>query len=170
MSLAGSFLVARSVLKDPNFAETVVLLLNHDDDGALGLVVNRRMEAKDLPFPVFRGGPCPAPGFFMLHGHAEWTPDNADVPAAAAKKEIAPGIFVGDESCAERANAESLEEGLRLRIFRGYAGWGPGQLEQELAAGAWGVVPAAGEVLFETPVEELWERLRPPRIPQPSMN
>jgi putative transcriptional regulator len=163
MSLVGSFLIARPVLKDPSFNETVILMLNHDQDGALGLVVNRLVEAKELPFPVFRGGPCPAPGFFMLHGHAEWAP-------SAEAKEVAPGIFVGDENCAERAKEESVAEGLRLRIFRGYAGWGPGQLEDELASGAWGVVPASGDVLFETPVDELWERLLPPRIPQPSLN
>ena len=74
MSLAGSFLIARPILKDPNFAEAVILVLNHDEDGALGLVVNRPMEAEDVPFMVFRGGPCSAPGFFMIHGHAEWTP------------------------------------------------------------------------------------------------
>jgi putative transcriptional regulator len=165
MSLAGSFLVARAVLKDPNFACTVVLVLNHDADGALGLVVNRALEVKDVPFPVFGGGPCQAPGFFMLHGHPEWAKTDPGV-----KKEVAPGVFVGDESCAERASAKSLEEGLRLRIFRGYAGWGPGQLESELAGGAWGVVPASGELLFDTPVEELWDRLMPPRIPQPSLN
>jgi putative transcriptional regulator len=170
MSLAGSFLIARSILKDPNFAVSVVLVLNHDQDGALGLVVNRPLEAKEVPFPVFRGGPCPAPGFFMLHGHPDWASNAAEPSEPAAKKEIAPGIFLGDESCAGRANAQSLAEGLRLRIFRGYAGWGPGQLENELAAGAWGVVPASGDVLFTTPADELWECLVPPRIPQPSRN
>jgi putative transcriptional regulator len=170
MSLAGSFLIARPVLKDPNFVETVILVLNHDEDGAMGLIVNRLLEGKELPFPVFRGGPCPAPGFFMLHGHADWVASAADASEAPAKKEVAPGIFVGDESCAERANTEAVEEGLRLRIFRGYAGWGPGQLENELASGAWGLVPASGDVLFETPVEDLWDRLIPPRIPQPSLN
>jgi putative transcriptional regulator len=170
MSLAGSFLIARSVLKDENFAEAVVLILNHDEDGALGLVVNRVLDADNMPFPVFRGGPCPAPGFFMLHGYADWATEAPDASELAAKKEIAPGIFAGDESCAERAKAESVEEGLRLRIFRGYAGWGPGQLESELAGGAWGIVAASGELLFETPVDELWDRLMPPRIPQPSLN
>jgi len=170
MSLAGSFLIGRPILKDPNFAGSVILVLNHDEDGALGLVVNRLMETKDLPFPVFRGGPCPAPGFFMIHGHAEWTTSDGDASDAAGKKEIAPGIYVGDESCAERANTEALGEGLRLRIFRGYAGWAPGQLENELASGAWSLVPAQGDVLFETPVDELWDRLTPPRIPQPSLN
>ena len=170
MSLAGSFLIARPVLKDPNFAEAVVLVLNHDEDGALGLVVNRPMKAKDLPFPVFRGGPCPAPGFFMLHGHAEWVTSKPALSGEGGQKEIAPGIFVGDESSAEQANGDAAPEPLKLRIFRGYAGWGPGQLESELASGAWGVVAASGDVIFNTPVDELWDRLSPPRIPQPSLN
>src|ERR1700726_3009595 len=103
MSLVGSFLIARPVLKDPNFAESVVLVLNHDEDGALGLVVNRVLETKEVPFPVFRGGPCSAPGFFMLHGHAEWAADASSGVEPGAKKEVAPGIFVGDETCAEKA-------------------------------------------------------------------
>jgi putative transcriptional regulator len=170
MSLAGSFLIARPSLKDPNFAETVVLVLNHDEDGALGLVVNRLDKAEGLPFPIFGGGPCPAPGFFMIHGHPEWASDQPAPEQTGGKKEIAPGIFVGDESCAERANAESTPGDLKLRIFRGYAGWGAGQLEAELASGAWGIVPASGDVLFNTPVDDLWDRLTPPRIPQPSLN
>ncbi len=170
MSLAGSFLIARPILKDPNFAETVVLVLNHDEDGALGLVVNRLVKAEELPFPVFGGGPCPAPGFFMVHGHPEWATSKTVLGETGGKKEVAPGIFVGDESCAERANSESAPEELKLRIFRGYAGWGPGQLEAELASGAWGIVPASGDVLFDTPVDELFDRLTPPRIPQPSLN
>jgi putative AlgH/UPF0301 family transcriptional regulator len=85
MSLAGSFLIARPILKDPNFAETVVLVLNHDEDGALGLVVNRVAEEEALPFPVFGGGPCPAPGFFMIHGHAEWTTSKPALSESGAK-------------------------------------------------------------------------------------
>src|SRR5207249_2356103 len=60
--LAGSFLVARGALQDPNFVQTVILLLRHGEEGAFGLIVNRPAEAVGLPFPVFRGGPCPAPG------------------------------------------------------------------------------------------------------------
>ena len=65
MSLAGSFLVARQVLRDPNFERTVVLLLAHSDEGAFGLVVNRPATAKGLPWPLFVGGPCPSPGFSL---------------------------------------------------------------------------------------------------------
>jgi putative transcriptional regulator len=165
-SLAGSFLVARPVLKDPTFGKTVVLLLQHGDEGAFGLVVNRRAKVKDLPFTVFGGGPCKSQGLFMLHGHPEWVSDNPDQPV----KEVAPGIYLGDPSVFEQANQEEEDGDQRCRMFAGYAGWGPGQLESELAAGAWAVVPASGAALFDTPLDSLWVSLLPPAIPQPSIN
>jgi putative transcriptional regulator len=167
---AGSFLIARPVLQDPNFKQTVVFLLAHNAEGAFGLVVNRPADAEGLPWPLFLGGPCPSPGLLMLHGHSDWArrPDGA--PDAAPESELAPGIFTGDASCLDRATQAEDDAALRFRVFTGYAGWGGGQLEGELAAGAWAVVPATGALLFETPVEELWDRLVPPRIPQPSVN
>ena len=57
-----------------------------------------------------------------------------------------------------------------MRVFRGYAGWGGGQLERELAVGDWAIVPASGELLFDTPAADLWKHLVPPMIPQPSVN
>src|SRR2546429_7938511 len=71
-SLAGSFLVAKPELQDSNFHQTVVLLLQHGSEGAFGLVVNRPAKTEGLPFPVFHGGPCQAPGLILLHGHAGW--------------------------------------------------------------------------------------------------
>ena len=59
---------------------------------------------------------------------------------------------------------------VRYRMFAGYAGWGPGQLEGELAAGAWAIVPANAEVLFDSPLDEMWTQLLPPAIPEPSLN
>jgi putative transcriptional regulator len=160
-SLAGSFLVARTVLQDPNFRQTVVLLLQHGDEGALGLVVNRQTKAAGVPFPIFVGGPCQEQSALrMLHGHAEW----------AADQGVAPGIYVGDKTSFERATTAATEDAIHFRVFAGYAGWGPGQLEGELAAGAWTLTPANGELLFQTPPEDLWERLVPPRLPQPSLN
>lgn len=167
MSLAGSFLVAKSLLRDPNFARTVVFLLAHNHEGAFGLVVNRPAEAEGLPWPLFVGGPCPAPGLLMLHGQSEWADSSGE---GEAKEELAPGIFTGDAACLERAGEGSGGKSLRFRVFTGYAGWGEGQLENELATGAWAVLPASGAVLFDTPVEELWDRLAPPTIPQPSLN
>jgi len=164
-SLAGSFLVAKHRLQDPNFSRTVVLLLEHTTDGAFGLVVNRPAEVQGLPFPLYTGGPCEMEGVLILHGHADWV-----VPTEQTQGEVAPGILVGDTACLDRVTDPEPGEVLRFRLFSGYAGWGPGQLEGELAEGTWGVVPATGELLFDTPAEELWDRLAPPPIPQPSVN
>jgi putative transcriptional regulator len=163
-SFAGSFLVARPVLRDPNFERTVVLLLAHNEEGAFGLVVNRPAPPTNLPFPLFLGGPCPSPGLLMLHGQPMWV----DEPSPG--QEPVPGVYLGDVHALEQATDEEEEDGGSYRVFRGYAGWGEGQLEGELVAGAWALVPASAELLFETPPEELWERLVPPSIPQPSVN
>jgi putative transcriptional regulator len=171
MSLAGSFLVARPMLEDPNFRRTVVLILAHNDDGAFGLVVNRLAKAEGLPWPLYVGGPCPSPGLMMLHGHSDWAQAAAEPSEEPVMgPEIAPGVFIGNAATLERAGQETDPEPLRFRVFSGYAGWSSGQLEGELAAGAWALATANGDLLFETPIDDLWERLAPPRIPQPSIN
>jgi putative transcriptional regulator len=165
-SLAGSFLVARPVLQDPSFRHTVVLVLQHGPDGAFGLVVNRTKQVEGLPFPVFLGGPCEFEGLLLLHGHADWGPSEGETSSG----QVAPGIFLGDASCLERVSDATADESLRFRVFRGYSGWAPQQLESELQSGAWVVLPAHGQLLFDTPIEELWARLVPKTIPQPSVN
>ena len=161
----GSFLVAKPALVDPNFRQTVVLLVQHTEEGAFGLVVNRPVPVKDLPYPIFAGGPCEAQGLFLLHGHADW----ANGPEKQAT-EISPGIYLGDSSLTDVMKNLPKEKLSRVRMFAGYAGWGPGQLEGELAEGVWGLTAADGKTLFETPPKELWTYLRPPAIPQPSLN
>jgi putative transcriptional regulator len=172
MSLAGSFLVAQSSLIDPNFARSVVLILAHSDEGAFGVIVNRPVVKPGIPFPVFHGGPCPAPGLFMLHGHADWLKDEPDLEGEGEgeKRTVAPGIHLGDADVLKRASEIAGDEVPRFRAYQGYAGWGPGQLENELASGAWLVTPADGDVLFGTPAETLWRLLAPPRLPEPSEN
>jgi putative transcriptional regulator len=170
MSYAGCFLVAKPVLEDPNFKRTVVFLLAHNSDGAFGLVVNRPAEVKELPWPVFVGGPCPSPGLIMLHGHPEWAETTEDDSDADKERELAPGIYSGDAACLDRVTKAEEDKSLRFRVFNGYSGWGGGQLEGELAVGAWSVKPANAALLFDTPIEELWDRLVPPRIPEPSVN
>jgi putative transcriptional regulator len=165
-TLSGMFLVARPVLQDPSFNQTVVLLLRHGTEGAFGLVVNRPAQLEGLPFPVYGGGPCESEGLLMLHGHAEWV----EGPEEQAECEVASGIFLGDASCLDRLSDADPGQSFRFRMIAGYAGWGPDQLEGELASGAWVLTRATGELLFDTPVEELWDRLTPPTIPQPSLN
>jgi putative transcriptional regulator len=99
----------------------------------------------------------------MLHGHADWLSE-PDSPG------VAPGIFVGDAESAQRVNDDPDNSELRYRMFTGYAGWAPKQLENELAAGAWAVVTAKGEDLFDTPAEDLWANLLPPSLPEFSRN
>jgi putative transcriptional regulator len=171
MSLTGSFLIAQPSLIDPNFARSVVLILAHNEEGAFGVIVNRPAPPASLPFPVFHGGPCHAPGLFMLHGYADWLEDGSEPDPKEPKREVAPGIYLGDASCLKRASQQAGKETcLRFRAFQGYAGWGAGQLEGELNGGAWLVAPADSDVLFGTSADKLWRLLAPPRIPEPSDN
>jgi putative transcriptional regulator len=173
MSLAGSFLIAQSSLTDSNFNRTVVLILAHNEEGAFGLVVNRpihKAKKAGMPFPVFEGGPCSAPGLFMLHGHADWVEGLPEPDPDGPQREVAPGIFLGDATVLKRASQAGPGETVRFRAFQGYSGWGPNQLENELESGAWLVTPADSEVLFGTPIDSLWQLLGPPRIPRPSLN
>jgi putative transcriptional regulator len=165
-SLAGNLLVARAVLRDAFFGRAVVLLLQHNDDGAFGLVLNRPAQLKeDLPFPLFVGGPCKMDGLLMIHGREDWAKQDDDTAM-----EICPGVYLGTAEQFEQASeaGEDIEE--KFRVFTGYAGWGPKQLEGEMDQGAWVVLPGDGEVIFQTPAKELWERLAPPTLHEPSLN
>jgi putative transcriptional regulator len=164
-SQAGKFLIARSALVDGFFGRSVVLLLQHNPEGAFGLVLNRPAEAKDLPFPIFVGGPCKMDGLLMIHGMKDWASENDETAM-----EVCPGIYLGTPSQFTHVTESPSDSGDKFRVFTGYAGWGPDQLETEMEEGAWIVLPATGEILFNTPVQELWERLAPPVLPQPSMN
>ena len=165
-TLAGNFLVARSSLNDGFFGRSVVLLLQHGSEGAFGLVLNRPAEAEELPFPVYVGGPCQMEGLLMIHGREDW--------AKEEPMQVCPGIFLGTQDqfkIISEAIQESETPDLEtFRIFTGYAGWGPKQLESEMNQGAWIVLPGDGKVLFETPAQELWQRLAPPTLHEPSLN
>jgi putative transcriptional regulator len=165
-SLAGSFLVARSSLRDAFFGRAVILLLQHGPEGAFGLVLNRPAQAKDLPFPVFVGGPCKMDGLLMIHGNQDWAGEENGENMLA----IGPGIFLGTTAQFEKASNSEEVEKQNFRVFTGYAGWGPKQLESELDEDSWIVLPADGEILFDTPVQDLWERLAPPSLHRPSLN
>jgi len=165
-SLAGQFLIARPVLRDPNFARSVVLMLQHGSVGAFGLVINRKAKVSGLPFPVYVGGPCKSEGLLILHGHPDWV----DSPEELEKRQVASGIFIGDAGCLKLISEPEPDAVLRYRLITGTSGWGPGQLEDELATGAWAVAPASGEYVFDIPTEEIWKSLLPPQIPEPSVN
>ncbi len=162
-SLAGSLLIARTTLKDTFFGQTVILLLQHNEEGAFGVILNRPAPIKDLPFTLFIGGPCKFQGLIMIHGHADWVGDDE-------RQEVCPGVFLGNAECISRVSELGEGQESRFRIFTGYSGWGANQLEREMTEGSWSIVRAGGDDIFKTPIANLWSILVPPLIPQPSMN
>jgi putative transcriptional regulator len=156
-SLQGKFLVASAKLADPNFFRTVVLIVRHNDEGAMGMVVNRPASLTvrevwekvagaecETQEHLHVGGPCPGP-LMALHGRG----DLADL-------EVTDGLFftADPESIAQLVGNEPAA----IRYFAGYAGWGAGQVENEIAAGAWHIVPASAAQLFG-PNDSLWDHL-----------
>ena len=162
-SYSGCLLVARPSLRDGFFNRSVILLLQHGPDGALGVILNRPAPAKDVPFPVYLGGPCKMDGLLMIHAHKDWGED--DPPA-----EVCPGVYLGNAACFEKVSGEFQDPAWQFRVFVGYSGWGPKQLEAELNQDAWIVVPARADLIFPHPADELWEHLAPPTTPAPSLN
>ena len=153
--LTRRLLVATPVIGDGNFERSVVLMLQHNSDGAVGLVLNRPSELAvadvmelwpNTPGVLFYGGPVSTRSVLGLSSHwpgcdeFNWS-------------ELAPGVG----SVNLHAGAEALSASPDLRIFLGYAGWSAQQLEGEVDAGAWFVVdPEPGDVISDNP-EGLWQ-------------
>ena len=155
-SLQGQLLIAAPSLIDPNFFRTVVLLVQHNEEGALGLVLNRatgtaiREAWQQVSQSIClreaalnHGGPCDGP-LMVVHTLAD-----------VAGSEVSPGLFF----CTQREDVEQVigsGEG-EARFFIGYAGWTAGQLENEMGTGSWITLPATQEHLFNDDVF-LWEQ------------
>jgi putative transcriptional regulator len=160
-SMRGRLLVASPDLGDPNFARTVVLVLEHNKEGALGLVLNRPTDATlSDPLPawaelaaepavVFVGGPVQPEAAIGLGRRVE--------PHPAGDAEGFASLF-GDLGTVdlERPPADVSPSVDRVRVFAGYSGWGPGQLEGELAADGWFVVDAKQSDPWARNADELW--------------
>jgi putative transcriptional regulator len=152
-SLRGSLLVATPTLLDPNFARTVVLVAEHGEEGAMGVVLNRPSETSvgeavpelatlaGASEPLFVGGPVQADAVLAL---AE-----VEDPDDASELVLGDVGFVQDPDVAAR----------RGRVFLGYAGWSPGQIELELGEQSWIVVPAEADDVFSDEPSELWGRV-----------
>jgi putative transcriptional regulator len=154
-STRGQLLIAGPTLRDPNFWRTVVLIVEHSDAGALGLVLNRPSESKvseaipqlaDLveDEDVLVGGPVGQSAVIVLA-------DFEDPSEAAMIAFDNVGVVGGG------ASHERLGEGLRqARVFAGHSGWGPGQLDDELERGDWILEPAQYDDAFADDPGELW--------------
>ena len=153
--LTGQFLVASPAILDPNFRRAVVFITAHSDEGAVGLILNRRSDATvgdavpqlapvtDLDDPVYVGGPVNPEGVAVL---AEFhDPDEAGVVVI----EDIGFVAVDDEG-----DRVATQLG-RARVFAGYAGWGPGQLEAELERDDWIIEPATADDVFAD-ADALW--------------
>lgn len=156
-SLAGQLLVASPQLVDPNFARALVFLIQHNQEGALGVVINRPVgktvqelwrEVGSSPCychqPIHLGGPVPGP-LMALHTNPQ-----------LAETEPAPGIFFAAKK--QHLDSLVLTEEPACKIFVGHAGWGAGQLENELQEGAWRTAPVKVDWVFSND-ETLWETI-----------
>jgi len=161
-SLTNQFLIAMPSLSDPNFHGTVTLICDHGKQGAIGLIINRPLDLSlgDVlghmhlsatqdgiaQRPVFMGGPVQTDRGFVLHtGGGDWE----------STLHIGDGLQVttSKDILAEMARGEGPRQAL---IALGYAGWGAGQLEQEMADNAWLCGPADLHIIFDTPWQHRW--------------
>jgi putative transcriptional regulator len=157
-SLQSHLLIATNQLAEP-FTRSVVLLVRHNADGALGLILNRRTSAElkeaweklsDVPChregSIFLGGPCEGP-LVALHTHE-----------FLLEIEVMPGLyFSAGKDKLEALAAQADEATSPVKFFAGYSGWAAGQLESEIARGSWSVMPATRDHVFAHE-DELWLR------------
>lgn len=160
-SLCNHFLIAMPNLQDSSFAQSVTYICEHSDKGAMGIVINHPMEMKlqeifeqlNLPLDdkigantVLTGGPVQQERGFVLHSsESEWH----------STLKISPTLSL----TASRDILASMAEGkgpLKSLVALGYAGWGEGQLEAEIAANSWLTVPADEQIIFEVPYAQRW--------------
>jgi putative transcriptional regulator len=156
---APGFLIAVPQLLDPNFFHGVVLLIEHNDEGAMGLTINhptdqsiqslydqmgRQWGGDEKPF-LMRGGPVQPEHAWIVHG-----PDCN----SGTKHHVIDDIYLNTSL---DALDELADRGDPFRFFVGYAGWGPGQLDNEIQEGAWILSNVDGDLIFHTPLESIWE-------------
>ena len=173
MNLTNQFLIAMPGMEDSSFSKSVVYLCEHTEKGALGLIINKPSDINlqsllakvDLSLgredladtPVFQGGPVQTERGFVLHD--PMLASNAEISEAAyaSTMQVAGGL----EMTTSKDVLEALSTGAgprRVLVTLGYSAWGEGQLESELAENSWITVDADVSVIFDTPVDERYDR------------
>ena len=159
--LAPGLLIAVPQLLDPNFSRSVVLLMEHGEDGAVGVIINRASDlslrelfekaglgpCSDPTAPVLVGGPVHPDSGMVLHGLGE---DSGD------SRRLTDAIFLGTSpACLQRVFAGPRS---RARFLLGFSSWAPGQLEHEIDTGSWVPAPPDAALVFDTDYPAVWER------------
>ena len=166
----GVFLVASPSLNDPNFRQTVVLILEHGAQGTIGLILNRATNMllsealpevralKGTTYRLFEGGPVQPTIMLLLSRLKEPQPE---------MRLVFDSVYVGGNPAVLERILTQAGSHARFRAFAGYAGWAPGQLGFEMLQGAWAVLPPEGS-LFDRDPASLWQdsiaRLQAPRV------
>lgn len=162
-NLSNHFLIAMPSLQDANFYRTVAYICEHDDEGAMGIIINRPLDLEladileqmdispntpeAIHQPIFSGGPVQTERGFVLHPTEQpWDATNEITPdiSITTSKDILHAIAAG------KGPKQSL-------VALGYAGWGAGQLEKELAENTWLSGPADSQIIFSSPPEQRWQ-------------
>jgi putative transcriptional regulator len=157
--LAPGFLIAVPQLMDPNFRQSVVLLLQQSDEGALGVVINHESplllrelcDDHDIPYSgdpdkrVRKGGPVQPDQGLVLYAEEHHDPEG---------RAVRNGLHVS-ASRGTLTRLCNLDRG-RFQCYAGYAGWGPGQLEREITEGSWVVAPIDPRLVLDSPPDEVW--------------
>jgi putative transcriptional regulator len=165
VALAPGLLIAMPQLEDPNFERAVVLMIEHNEQGSFGLVVNKATDIKaaellqslemdwagDPSALVWAGGPVSRTTGWVLHEPVE----GIEEVEGGGTATIAPGIALSTSP--DRLRALAAHPPRRLRLLLGYSGWGAGQLASEMAAGAWLHTDVDPRIVFDLEPEQMWE-------------
>lgn len=158
----GVFLYAAPELQEPSFAESVVLLVQHQQEGSLGLIVNRPTrvalrdaltdlgELRELDLPLYFGGPVQPEAVLALVRSPK---------RVGEATRVLPDVYFCTDLEPVKTAARRPEAASRLRVYAGYAGWAPGQLAGELRRGAWIVGPADARSVFTSDPSAVWPRV-----------
>lgn len=169
-SLKGYFLISESNMPDPNFYQTVVLVLEHNDEGAFGLVVNRRSHLtlgdiitkfnteRAFRTPVYVGGPVQQEYLFVLHSELPGGEKSSTRLQPTENVFFEPSFqkleaFFHDEHW----NSIPADDRPHIHLFLGYSGWAPGQLEREMEHGSWIIHPSNDRIVFHANPEVGWK-------------
>ena len=153
---SGELLVAEPFMKDPNFKRTVVLICEHHDEGAFGLVLNKKMDFTineimdnfpDFPTPVFYGGPVSPDTLHFIHSYGEELEGSVQLNETT----FWSGNFEQLKLLIEMGQIKADQ----IRFFVGYSGWSPGQLDHELNSNSWIVSTNFDKLLMDD--EQLWQ-------------